>query len=107
VLAQLIRQLGRESDEERRSASLRQIAGPEKRISLIKAMQIFGVMSFLCCTFSMFALFVSQILLGEIIFGLSLLCLSTSLILSLYEVAISTNALTIELENVKRREQGK
>ena len=107
VLAQLIRQLSRESDEERRCASFRQIAGLEKRISLIKAMQIFGVISFLCCTFSMFALFVSQVLLGELIFGLSLLCLSTSLILSLYEVAISTNALTIELENVKRREAGK
>ena len=107
VLAQLIRQLSRESDEERKAGTLRQISGLEKRISLIKAMQIFGVISFLCCTFSMFALFVSRILIGELIFGLSLLCLSISLILSLYEVAISTNALTVELEDVKRREQGK
>ena len=105
VLAQLIRQLSRESSEEPKAGTLRQIEGLEKRISLIKAMQIFGVMSFLCCTLSMFALFVSQILVGELIFGTSLLCLSTSLVLSLYEVAISTNALKIELEDVKRRGQ--
>ena len=66
-------------------------------------MQIFGVASFLSCTFSMFALFVEQVLIGEVIFGISLICLSASLILSLYEVAISTNALTIELEHVQRQ----
>jgi hypothetical protein len=106
VLAQVIRQLSRESSEERTEAILRQIAGLEKRITLIKVMQIVGVTSFLCCTGSMFALFVSRILIGEILFGISLLCLSASLLISLYEVAISTNALTIELDDVKRRKRG-
>jgi hypothetical protein len=103
VLAQLIRQLSRESDEGRRDIALRQIEGLRTRISLIKAMQIFGVLSFLCCALSMFALFLAQVLIGELIFGASLICLLISLLLSLSEVALSTNALAIELESVQQK----
>ena len=105
VLAQLIRQLSRESDEGRREDALRQIEGLRTRISLIKAMQIFGVLSFLCCALSMFALFLAHLLIGELFFGISLIGLSISLILSLSEVALSTNALTIELEHVQRKSE--
>jgi hypothetical protein len=103
VLAQLIRQLSRESDEGRREDALRQIQGLKTRISLIKAMQIFGVLSFLCCASSMFALFLAQLVIGELFFGISLIGLSISLILSLSEIAISTNALKIELESVQHK----
>ena len=63
-------------------------------------MQFAGAMSFLLCAFSMFALFVNQMLVGEIFFGISLLSLMTSLFLSLYEIAISTRALNLQLQDI-------
>ena len=103
TLAQVIRQLSRENDAARRDTVLQQITGLRRRIAIIQAMQFMGVLSFLLCTLSMFALFMTQILLGEILFGISLLTLSSSLILSLYEVAISSNALNIEMAYLERR----
>jgi putative exporter of polyketide antibiotics len=78
-----------------------QLTSLHQRVTLIKRMQIFGVISFLLCTLSMFALFIQQELAGEILFGISILMLSASLILSLYEVTLSTHALNLELEDLK------
>ena len=105
TLAQVIRQLSRENDAARMETILQQITGLKRRIAIIQAMQFMGVLSFLLCTLSMFALFMTQILLGEILFGISLITLSSSLILSLYEVAISSNALNIEMAYLERRER--
>ncbi|MGP1386493.1 MAG: DUF2721 domain-containing protein [Thainema sp.] len=101
VLAQLIRQLHSfRREEDNRHLISRQIAGLRQRVSLIQQMQVFGVVSFLLCTASMFSLFLQLEQLGEIFFGLSVLSLATSLIYSLYEVSISTNALSIVLEDM-------
>ncbi len=102
VLAQLIRQLhgARRMEEDNRHLISRQIAGLRQRVVLIKQMQVFGVVSFLLCTASMFSLFLQLEILGEIFFGLSVLSLAISLIYSLYEVSISTNALSIVLEDM-------
>lgn len=101
TLAQVIRQLHdhRESGYEARVVA--QLNCLKQRLILIKRMQIFGVVSFLLCTLSMFALFIHQEFMGEILFGISILSLSFSLILSLYEVTLSTNALNLELEDLK------
>lgn len=67
---------------------------------LIKMMQIFGCFSFLLCTISMFALFLDYELMGKWLFGSSLILLSISLFVSMYEVIISTTAINVELENI-------
>lgn len=104
TLAQIIRQLNTSAD---RSADLvqRQLPGLKRRIMLTKYMQSFGVFSFLLCALSMFALFLEYQLTGKLLFGVSILALALSLVLSLIEVLISTEALSVvvqDLEAAKR-----
>ena len=49
----------------------------------------------------MFALFLSLELTGMVLFGISLVALSVSLIYSLWEIQISTNALNVQLQDVE------
>lgn len=99
VLAQLIRQLKGMDSEQNHGIIVRQIAMLKKRVVLTKRMQAYGVLSFFVCTMSMFALFLGAELVGMICFGISLVLLSLSLLYSLYEIIISTDAINVELEN--------
>ncbi|KZN46793.1 hypothetical protein N474_03980 [Pseudoalteromonas luteoviolacea CPMOR-2] len=103
VLAQLIRELNAREGDTLRSLVVQQINNLKKRIKLIRLMQAWGVFSFLLCTLSMFALFIEVNLLGIILFGASLCCLIASLILSLYEIHISCDAIEIELNNIEKK----
>ena len=102
VLANVIRQLSALKDEDTRDLARRQIENLRRRLMIIRLMQLFGVLSFVLCTVSMFALFIEWGQLGEILFGSSLLLLVLSLLFSLYEVQISTLAIHIELERLNR-----
>jgi len=101
ALAQIIRQL-HALPERKAEVVRRQIPGLKRRILLIKYMQGFGVLGFLLCALSMFALFVHETLLGKILFGTSLAALVLSLLLSLAEVLISTNALSVVVEDLEK-----
>jgi hypothetical protein len=103
VLAQLIRQLNNREGEQVRDLAKRQIVNLRQRIVLIRSMQRWGVISFLLCTLSMFALFLSWELAGKILFGASLVSLLMSLVMSLFEIQISCNAINIELESLENR----
>jgi small-conductance mechanosensitive channel len=108
TLAQVIRQLNSSVD---RSGELvqRQLPGLKRRILLTKYMQGFGVFSFLLCALSMFALFMDADLPGKLLFGASILTLALSLVLSLIEVLLSTDALSLvveDLESAKGAAQG-
>lgn len=101
VLAQLIRQLHGKRDAVT-DIVLRQIHNLRQRLFLIKAMQGLGVLSFLLCALSMLLIFVKQIFLAEVMFGLSIALLFLSLLCSLLEIAISTKAIEIELEDLEQ-----
>ncbi|MFB9148126.1 DUF2721 domain-containing protein [Halomonas alkalicola] len=101
VLAQLIRKLADEERNQHQETNTRQILLLRRRISLTKRMQLAGVLSFLLCTLSMFALFLSLQLTGMVLFGVSLVTLSVSLIYSLWEIQISTNALNVQLQDIE------
>ncbi|MFG6137772.1 DUF2721 domain-containing protein [Halomonas sp. B23F22_10] len=101
TLAQLIRKLAEENRDTHHEVAARQIMLLRKRITLTKRMQMAGVSSFLLCTLSMFALFLSLKLLGMVLFGISLISLSVSLFFSLWEVKISTNALNVQLQDLE------
>ena len=100
VLAQLIRQL-RNQREAIDDIIIRQIANLRWRLTLIKAMQGLGVLSFILCSLAMLFIFLKLPLLAEWSFGCSLLLLVLSLLCSLLEIAISTKAIEIELENLE------
>jgi hypothetical protein len=77
-----------------------QIENLKKRLELTKWMQFFGVVSMLLCTISMFALFLGFTSFGRDVFGISLLTMCISLVISLWEVYISSNALNLELKDL-------
>lgn len=106
VLAQLIRQLKQMDLEDDYALIARQIGMLKKRIVLTKRMQAFGVLSFFLCTVSMFLLFLQLQTPGIVAFGTSLVLLSLSLLYSLYEIQISTNAINVELANFEARKSG-
>ncbi|KAF0808171.1 hypothetical protein A6D6_00561 [Alcanivorax xiamenensis] len=102
VLAQLIRKLADEEKTHHEEVATRQIELLHRRVVLTQRMQVAGVLSFLLCTLSMFALYLHQDMPGVVLFGASLISLSLSLIFSLWEVLISTNALNVQLEALRR-----
>lgn len=102
VTAQLIRGLSANARDGKVPKASKQIKNLKKRVDLIKLMQILGVASLLLCTLSMFLLFIEYSLLGNIIFGISLVLMCASLIVAIKEIAISTNAIEMELEGIKK-----
>ena len=101
VLAQLIRQLHDREGGRPRHMVCRQIGSLRKRITLIRWMQGLGVLAFVLCAVSMFLLFISMTVPAEVFFGLSILLLVVSLLISLWEIVISTQAIEIELEDLE------
>ena len=104
VLAQLIRQLNRESSQAEVFAvdpgvlSL-QLTLLRRRIDYIRYMQALGILSFIACTASMFMLLLDYSPLGLLLFATSLIVLVLSLCFALVEVLVSTKALMLEIGN--------
>ena len=96
-LATIVRQLNHLVDEHKDPNRQLQIKNLYLRISLIKYMQAFGIIAFLCCLLSMLFLILLEQLLGEIFFIASLVFMFVSLVLSLIEVLKSGQTLKIEL----------
>jgi hypothetical protein len=75
------------------------------RIVIIRNMQILGVSSFFLCVLCMFLLFAGLLLVGKAVFGLSLLFLLASLALSLRELQVSVDALTLQIQDIDEFEK--
>jgi len=98
ALASVIRALNNDlkvGDDQNRIQQIKQL---NLRVTLIKYMQAFGVLSFLFCVFAMMMLFADNQVFGEVFFILSLVTMVISLILSLIEILKSGESLKIELE---------
>ena len=63
-------------------------------------MQAVAILSFLFSAITMFLIYIEQDFWANLIFGISLLALMISLVLSLVEVQLSTNALSIQLSDM-------
>ena len=101
ALGALIRQLKSTLTHGNYESTSLQIVNLKDRVNLIIAMQAAGVTSILFCTISMIFLFIGNDAIGQISFGVSLFLMVLSLIISLWEILISSNALKIELEEMK------
>ena len=99
-IANLIRALHRNYLETNDKGAKAQIKNLQKRIRLIKNMQLFGIASLFLSVFCMVALFAGWILLGKILFGLSLILLLISLGMMMIEIQISVKALNIQLNDL-------
>jgi hypothetical protein len=80
-----------------------QIAVLRRRVFLIRNMQLCGVAALFCCVFSITSLFVGALLVGKIIFGLSLVLMMISLALAFQEILISVHALKLELRLMEKK----
>ena len=80
---------------------LGQIQSIRTRIIQVRNMQACGIMGFLLCVISMWLLYNSQNVLAGYAFGLSLLLLMISLLISFRETQISVEALEIELSDLE------
>lgn len=70
------------------------------RLSIIRHMQIFGVLAFFGCVLCMFLLFFELERIGKYIFGASLVSLLVSLGLSLRELFVSIDALELQIQDI-------
>ena len=78
-----------------------QIHNLRRRLTLIKNMQLFGVVSFLGCVVCMFLLFQGYTDIANWVFMVSMGTLLISLGISLVEIQISTKALNLELSDME------
>ncbi len=106
TLATIIRGLHDRYKNDQNDNLLGQIANLRYRVYLIRNMQIFGVLSLLFCVVSMFALFAGWVPGGQWAFGIALILMIVSMLISLRELQISVGALDlllVELEDEERR----
>jgi len=107
AISSLIRNLHREYEKEHTALMLNQIRNLKHRLRLIRDMQVLGVLSLLSCVLSMALIYSQQQIGAKWVFALGLLLLAGSLIISVYEIVISTKALNIQLSNVEEDEKDK
>jgi hypothetical protein len=106
-LAALVRKLHDEYLRgEKEKNILSQIKNIRSRLNLIRYMQGFGIMSFLCCVLCMYVIFRKWVELSNWIFAASLLFLLVSIILSLVEINKSTKAIELELSDIEELNKG-
>ncbi|WP_394974311.1 DUF2721 domain-containing protein [uncultured Croceitalea sp.] len=102
AIAALIRNLHGQYSNDATTPLKKQIEQLRKRLDIIKNMQATAIVSFLLAAVTMFLVYVELEVWANIIFGISLVFLMISLILSLIEVQLSTKALGIQLKNMEK-----
>jgi hypothetical protein len=108
TVAQIVRSLKVSYQQNRTKSILLEIKNLNKRLSLIKYMQMCGVLSLFFSVFAMMMLFFEIENWGTYIFGISLLLMLTSLAISFWEISISVYALRIHLSDLSEEaEQSK
>lgn len=103
--AQLVRNLQKEHEsvENPLETNLRQIRNLITRLELIRAMQILGAGSLLCCITAMFFIYIEWMLIADWIFGIGMVLLALSLAVCIWEIQISVRALYVNLESLSDR----
>lgn len=104
ALASLIRTLHGQYQTRPDTLVFAQIANLQYRIRLVRHMQVFGVASLFLCVFCMFMLFIGLETTGKSLFGVSLILMSVSLAVSLREVQISVDALSLQLTDLQQQQ---
>ena len=107
TIAQIVRGLKKTYDEKENKSILLEIHNLNLRLTLIRYMQLFGVLCLFLSVFAMLVLFLEWQIVGIYIFGASLLCLLISLGISFWEISIYVNALRVHLSDLLDNEKPK
>jgi hypothetical protein len=105
TIAQIVRSLKKNYDQDKNKSILFEIKNLNQRITLIRYMQLFGVLCLFLSVFAMLLLFLNYEMCGIYVFGMSLLVLLISLGISFWEISISVNALRIHLKDLVEDEK--
>ena len=100
ALAALMRDLRLRYKENHDPKIKGQIANLTYRIKIIRDMQVTGVASFFLCVVCMILYFVGQAVIAQWMFGVSLVMLLVSLAMSLRELQVSIDALTLQMQDL-------
>ncbi|WP_396196833.1 DUF2721 domain-containing protein [Flavobacterium sp.] len=100
TIAQIIRSLKKTYEDNHNKSILLEIKNLNLRLTLIRYMQLFGVMCLFLSVFAMLLLYIGQETIGIYIFGASLLSLLISLGISFWEISISVRALRVHLQDL-------
>lgn len=103
TIAQIIRSLKKYYDENESSTTLLEIQNLNLRLTLIRYMQMCGVLSLFLSVFAMLLLFVAWQTAGIYMFAFSLLFLLISLGISFWEISISVKALQLNLSDIIKK----
>jgi len=101
TIAQIVRSLKRTYDDNHNKNILMEIKNLNLRLTLIRFMQLFGVLCLFLSVFAMLLLYIDQEIFGIYVFGASLLCLLLSLGISFWEISISVYALRVHLQDLE------
>lgn len=104
TIAQIVRGLKKTYDQDRNKSILLENKNLNRRLTLIRYMQLFGVLCLFLSVFGMLVLFLEQPEIGIYLFGFSLLSLLISLGFSFWEISISVNALRLHLSDIAEEE---
>jgi hypothetical protein len=99
--AALIRSLHERYQTTHDTILVEQIRNLRYRVVLIRNMQVFGVSSLFACVACMFLLFAELLVLGQIVFALSLVLMLVSLALSVREIQVSVDALNLQIRDLE------
>jgi hypothetical protein len=80
-----------------------QIKNLRLRLSIIRHMQIYGLLSLLLCVICMFLIYIGYMLIAIYVFGFALLLLIASLGISAWEIQISVKALNLQLSDMEKK----
>lgn len=105
TIAQIVRGLKKTYDQEHDKTILLQIKNLNLRLTLIRYMQLFGVLCLFLSVFGMLVLFLDLQTAGIYLFGFSMLSLLVSLGLSFWEISISVQALKLHLSDLMEKQQ--
>jgi hypothetical protein len=102
ALARLIRELYGQYQSNNDAHIMEQIDSLQYRIRVIKTTQVYGVASFFAGVLCVFLLFAGWMTVAQWIFGMSLILMLVSLALSLREVYMSLDTLSLLLRDHKK-----
>ncbi|MEJ2584573.1 MAG: DUF2721 domain-containing protein [Robiginitalea sp.] len=105
AIAALIRELHRQYQEKATAILGKQVRQLQRRLEIIKQMQAAAILSFLLSAMSMLLIYLQWMFWANLFFGISLLALIVSLLLSFIDVQLSTRALGIQLSDMRRDER--
>jgi Protein of unknown function (DUF2721) len=102
AISSLIRDLHDKFRTNPEAVYVNQIKNLHKRLLLIRNIQVLAVLSLLLSAICMFAIFQGKTLIASYLFGFALLLQISALLISVWEISISINALGIELSDMEK-----